>query len=171
MHLAFEPLLPHHADALAPILADADALRFTRLPEPVPAGFARTWIARYEQGRVNGTSEGFAMRLADGTFAGLALAPAIDRPARELELGYLVSPAARGRGVATEALRMLTRWAFEEVGALRVHLIINVENVPSSRVAARCGYVREGVLRSMHLKQDVRIDAELWSRLPSDPDP
>jgi hypothetical protein len=38
----------------------------------------------------------------------------------------------------------------------------------SERVAARCGYAREGVLRSIHFKPDKRIDAAIWSRLPSD---
>jgi RimJ/RimL family protein N-acetyltransferase len=44
-----------------------------------------------------------------------------------------------------------------------------VENAPSKRIAERCGYQREGVMRSIHLKQDRRVDAELWSRLPTDP--
>jgi RimJ/RimL family protein N-acetyltransferase len=47
-------------------------------------------------------------------------------------------------------------------------LVINVDNAASERVAARCGYTREGVMRSIHLKQDIRVDAALWSRLPSD---
>jgi ribosomal-protein-alanine N-acetyltransferase len=68
-------------------------------------------------------------------------------------------------------LTLLTRWAFAEQGALRAYLIIQVENRASVRVAQRCGYVREGVLRSIHLKGERRIDAELWSRLPSDPEP
>jgi RimJ/RimL family protein N-acetyltransferase len=38
-------------------------------------------------------------------------------------------------------------------------------------VAERCGYVREGVMRSVHVKQGIRLDQELWSRLPSDPEP
>ena len=39
----------------------------------------------------------------------------------------------------------------------------------SKRVAERCGYIREGVLRSLHVKQDVHEDTEIWSRLASDP--
>ena len=101
----------------------------------------------------------------------MALAPVIDREAREVELGYIVAPGARGRGVATQALRRLTDWAFATLGALRITLIIDAENAPSRRVAERCGYVHEGTLRSSHLKQGLRIDAELWSRLPSDPPP
>lgn len=169
MTLRFEPFAQRHVDHLEPILTDAAALRFTRLPEPVPPGFAQEWVARYEQGRVSGVNDGFAVFTPDGAFAGLALAPAVDRDAREVELGFIVAPGARGRGVATEALRWLTAWAFGELGALRAYLVINRENEPSRRVARRCGYVREGLLRSLHLKGDVRVDAEIWSRLPSDP--
>jgi RimJ/RimL family protein N-acetyltransferase len=82
-----------------------------------------------------------------------------------------VAPAARGRGVATEILRQLTRWAFAETGAARIYLMIDVENPASERVAERCGYVREGVMRSAHVKQGKRADVGLWSRLPSDPEP
>ena len=46
---------------------------------------------------------------------------------------------------------------------------VTVANVASHGVAERCGYVREGVMRSVHLKDDRRIDASLWSRLPSGP--
>ena len=55
-----------------------------------------------------------------------------------------------------------------ERGALRVELMISVANEGSRRVAERCGYVREGVLRSVHLKQDIREDQEIWSRLSTD---
>ena len=63
----------------------------------------------------------------------------------------------------------LTRWTFDELGALRITLIIDVANGASARVAERCGYVLEGVMRSTYLKDGVRVDAGLWSRLPSDP--
>jgi RimJ/RimL family protein N-acetyltransferase len=166
-----EPLAERHLGGLAALLADPEALRFTRVPEPPPAGFARDWIARYERGREDGASEGFAAVDGDGRFLGVGLVPHIDRAAREVELGYIVAREARGRGAGSEILRRLTRWAFDELGALRIFLIIDVTNGASERVAERCGYVREGVLRSLHLKQDVRIDAGVWSRLPSDPEP
>ena len=171
MEVRLEPLGPRHLDDLDALARDPAVLRFTRVPEPVPPGFARGWLGRYEAGRRDGTAEGFAAVGADGTFLGLALAPEIDVEGRELEIGYIVAPAARGRGVATAMLRQLTRWAFDEAGALRAYLLIETGNVASLRVAARCGYVHEGVLRSMHVKQDRRADLSIWSRLPSDPEP
>ena len=60
-------------------------------------------------------------------------------------------------------------WAFAEIGARRITLVIDVRNGASQRVAQRVGYVRDGLMRSIAFKADQRIDAELWSRLPSDP--
>ena len=168
MAVALRPLATEHLDDVTALLDDPDVLRFTRLPVPPPPDYASQWIERYEAGRLDGTREAFAALDDDGRFVGLALAVDIDREGREVELGYITAPAARGRGVATGMLDALTRWAFDELGALRVTLIIDVENAASSRVAERSGYVLEGVMRSSYLKDDVRVDAGLWSRLPTD---
>ena len=162
------PLGEEHLLDVATLVADADVVRFTRFPAPLPPGFVARWYARYRDGRGDGTCGAFAIVDAAGAFLGLALAPHIDGEAREAELGYMLAPGARGRGIATEALRQLTDWAFGTLGARRLHLLISVDNRASSRVAERAGYVREGVLRSLHLKQDLRSDTEVWSLLPSD---
>jgi RimJ/RimL family protein N-acetyltransferase len=151
------------------MLDDPDLLRFTRIPEPVPPGFARTWLERYEEGRAAGNREGFAVVDDAGEFLGLALAPGIDRDTATAELGYAVAPGARGRGVASEALRQLTEWAFGQQGMVRLELLISVDNPASKKVAERCGYVREGVLRSSYVKPGRREDTEIWSRLATDP--
>ena len=163
------PFGPEHLEALAPMLEDPDVRRHTFVPDPPQAGFARRWLDGYEKGRHDGTREGFAVVDAEGTLLGLALAPRIEREARTVELGYLVAPEARGRGIATEALRLLTAWAFQELAAERIELKIAAENPASQRVAERCGYLREGVLRSTYFKNGRRQDTEIWSRLPSDP--
>jgi RimJ/RimL family protein N-acetyltransferase len=163
------PFGPQHLEALEPMLEDLEVRRHTFVPDPPQPGFARRWLDRYEQGRRDGTRVGFAVVDAEGTLLGLALAPRIEAEARTVELGYLVAPEARGRGVATEALRLLTDWAFRELAAERIELRIAAENTASQRVAERCGYVREGVLRSTYFKNGIRQDTEIWSRLPSDP--
>ncbi len=155
-----------HVPGVGVLLDDPAVLRFTRVPEPVPEDFANTWVARYEEARRDGTREAFAV-VENGEFLGLAVVPTIDRETQTAELGYVVAPAARGRGVATEALRQLTEWAFAE-GMLRIELLISVDNPASQKVAERCGYIREGVLRSTYLKPGRREDTQIWSRLASD---
>jgi RimJ/RimL family protein N-acetyltransferase len=166
-----EPLNESHVAAVDAMLADPDVMRFTRVPDPTPADFAREWLHLYEAGRESGTREGFAALGADGTFLGVALAFDIDRTEGELELGYIVAPEARGRGAGTAILRALTDWAFAATGVTRIRLVIDVENPASLRVAERSGYAREGVMRSKYFKNGQRIDAVLMSRIASDPPP
>lgn len=164
-----EPYTDAHRAGLAALVRDPDVLRFTRIPDPPPAGFVESWASVYEQGRQKGTREAFAIVDSDdGRFLGIAVVPRIDRESLTAELGYVVAPDARGRGVATAALLLLTGWAFSELGALRLELLIAVDNHASKRVAARSGYVCEGVLRSTYVKPGVRGDSELWSCLPTD---
>ncbi len=152
------------------MLADPEMLRFTRIPEPVPADFTETWFERYERGKADGTRMNFA--IVDGAeraLVGFAVAPVIDTAAATAELGYGVAGWARGRGVATAALRELTTWAFTELGMVRLELLIDVDNGASQRVAESCGYQFEGVLRSVYVKPGRRTDTQIWSRLSTDP--
>jgi RimJ/RimL family protein N-acetyltransferase len=169
--IRLELLSRSHLEALAALAGDPGVQQFTRVPAPPPPGFAETWYGRYETGRRDGTREAFAICDDETDFLGVAVAPVIDRATRTAELGYVVVPEARGRGIATGALGLLTEWGLADLGALRLELLISVENNASKRVAERCGYIREGVLRSVFLKQELRGDTEIWSRLPTDPAP
>lgn len=170
--VTLEPFGEQHLPDLIAMLGDPDLLRFTRVPDPPPEGFAGDWLARYQDGRTDGSREAFAALDEDGAFAGLALAPSIDVVAEEAELGYVVAPQARGRGVATAMLGELTRWAFGDRGLLRVYLIIDVANPASLAVARRGGYLHEGTLRNTFVKPGApRADVTIWSRLANDEGP
>jgi RimJ/RimL family protein N-acetyltransferase len=56
------------------------------------------------------------------------------------ELGWALAPHAQGKGYATEALRAVVAWADERFNWPRTVCIIAPDNVPSLRVAAKCGY-------------------------------
>ena len=168
MDVRLEPLTDAHLAHVEALVADPDVLFFTRVPEPPPADFAQNWIRRYEAARAaGGHADGFAAFDGD-EFVGMGLVPELDTAARQAELGYIVPAHARGRGAATAILRALTTWAIEERGMLLLELIIDTTNLASQAVARRAGYVREGVKRSLHLKQDRRADCEIWSRLATD---
>jgi RimJ/RimL family protein N-acetyltransferase len=163
-----EPLGEQHLAGVAGMFEDEGVLRYTRVPDPVPPGWEREWLAFYAEGRREGTRDAFAVVDGEGSFLGLAMGFGIDREGRQLELGYVVAPDARGRGVATRTLELLTEWAFSELEALRIELWISAGNEPSKRVAEKAGYRHEGTLRSYHFKQGRRDDFEIWSRLASD---
>ena len=130
--MRLEPLAEHHLDDVTALIADPTVLRHTRIPEPPPPDFARGWLERYEVKRRDGVAEVFAVVDDDGTFLGMGMAPEISAEEGEAELGYIVSPEVRGRGVATETLKQLTRWALDELGMQRLVLLISTDNPASS---------------------------------------
>ena len=159
------PLEPGHEPGVAALVQVEDVRTFTRVPTQPPPGFAAEWLARYEEGWRDGSRAGFAIESHDGEFLGLGMYVRIEEDGRQGEIGYVVGPAARGRGVATRTLRLLTEWGFSQLGMRRIELWIDTTNSGSERVAERAGYVLEGVLRSVWFKEDIRRDFGIWSRL------
>jgi len=164
--IRLEPLTAEHAAAMDALARDLDVDRFTRVPDPVPDGFGARWVERYTRGRDERTNEGFAVvDSASGDFLGFMGLVNLKLEEEEAEAGYIVASHARGRGVATRALRLLTAWAFAELPLERIELLIDAENSPSEVVAERCGYTREGVLRWTYLKPGLRSDTIIYSKL------
>jgi RimJ/RimL family protein N-acetyltransferase len=95
----------------------------------------------------------------------------IDTDDRVAKIGYRVLPSARGRGVARQMVDVVTRWGFDRHGLMRVQLEHSVHNAASCRVAEAAGFVLEGVTRSAYAVPgtEVRHDAHIHGRLPSDP--
>jgi ribosomal-protein-alanine N-acetyltransferase len=86
------------------------------------------------------------------------------------ELGYWLLPGGRGRGLATRAVRLVSRWTLSQPGVARLELSTSPENTASQRVAERSGFRREGVLRSYHVVDGRREDAVFFSLLPGEID-
>jgi RimJ/RimL family protein N-acetyltransferase len=84
-------------------------------------------------------------------------------------IGYWVASHARGHGVCTGALRLLSRWALEELCLQRLELITDPDNIASQRCAEKVGFRREGVLRAHLRHPDGRIrDSVMFSLLPGE---
>ena len=85
---------------------------------------------------------------------------------RRAAVGYWLAPQARGAGVATHAVRLLAEWAFVDLGVARLEITCGPDNVASQQVADRCGFTREGVMRSHMPFKGTRRDTVLFSLLP-----
>ncbi|WP_370447520.1 GNAT family N-acetyltransferase [Geodermatophilus sp. TF02-6] len=84
-------------------------------------------------------------------------------------LGYWVVPGARRCGWATRSVCLATDWALGRGGTTRVEAWVEPDDVPSQRVLARCGFVREGVLRSGLEVGARRTDVVVFARTAVDP--
>jgi len=146
--------------------SDADTARFIPLI-PVPYGEleAKAYLQMTEQQWSTGERLPYAVadRITD------VLLGAIDISVGESgSVGYWIHPDTRGRGVATRALVLLSRWALTAGGVERLALTTHPENVASQRVAEKAGFVREGVLRAHIRFREGRRDSLLFSLIPSD---
>jgi RimJ/RimL family protein N-acetyltransferase len=159
--IILRPYTEDDVPALAAALQDDPEIdRWTRIPSPYTKAHAREFITTTDE-------KAFAIVGRDGgELLGGIGARIYDEGV--VEIGYWIRSVARGRGIATRALGLLARWAFEELGAGRVHLTTDPENTASQRVAEKAGFRREGVLRSFHDFKGRRRDAVMYSLLPDD---
>jgi ribosomal-protein-alanine N-acetyltransferase len=87
-----------------------------------------------------------------------------------LELGYIIHRESdRGQGYASEAARLLSDYLFaHRPGVHRHQLLIEVDNIASTKVADHCGFQKEGVLRKCGFDPDDPSDDYLYSRTRDD---
>jgi RimJ/RimL family protein N-acetyltransferase len=131
---------------------------------------ARDYFAEQEEARLRGEGLSFALvepRDQDVVLGAISLQEVrLDQGCAAV--GYWLAPEARGRGAATRAVRLLARWAFAELGLARLELTCGPDNEASQRIAERCGFSREGLLRSHVPFKGARRDSVIYSLLPGE---
>ena len=121
--------------------------RFIPVPLPYTQEVARTWVARVRDFWGDNPERAFA--IVDTRTDQLLGSVTRHGPyGHRATFGYWLGPEARGRGIATRALRLITDWTLETTDAVRLDLYTMVDNEASMRVAERAGYEREAVLHA-----------------------
>ncbi len=85
--------------------------------------------------------------------------------ARRLAVGWILVPAAQGRGVMAEAMGALVGHCFEALDTHRIEAEIEPDNHRSARLAERLGFQREGLLRDRLYVGGQYKSAAMWSLL------
>jgi RimJ/RimL family protein N-acetyltransferase len=143
--------------------------RYTRVPEGYGEVDARAFVGGARDRRAHGLSLELAIAdLRDSRLAGVVGLVRDRWDVERAEVGYWVAPRARGGGVASRGLALLSRWALRELGFARLDLQAALSNPGSIRVAERCGYVREGRLRRAWYRGEEREDMALFSLVGDD---
>lgn len=93
----------------------------------------------------------------DGQLVGAVFHIRPDQVNNIVEVGYWLAESARGRGVATRAMKKMLDITFSELGFNRVNIRIAPNNKPSLALAERLGLKPEGVSR-----QAWRVGDEYW---------
>lgn len=140
----------------SPPLSTADA-------EAVIDKFASNWRTF----ATTGTPSGVAFAITDSGSGELVGCCGVDdwSKADVAQFGYWIAPSGRGRGYATRAAILLTRWLFE-LGAARIFLTIVAGNAQSVAVARRAAFVYEGTMRAHGVWLGQRCDVMYFAALP-----
>jgi RimJ/RimL family protein N-acetyltransferase len=84
-------------------------------------------------------------------------------------IGFWLVPQQRGRGLMTQAVRVVCDYGFGVMALLRIEWRAFVGNHPSAAVARRAGFRYEGLLRQGGTQHGVRRDQWVAGRLTTDP--
>ncbi|MFJ4617995.1 GNAT family N-acetyltransferase [Streptomyces sp. NPDC088812] len=88
-----------------------------------------------------------------------------DPGARSCTFRTLIGPRGRGRGIGTEATRLVVGHGFERLGLHRIQLEVYGDNARARRVYEKAGFVVEGVRREAALRDGVWVDEVLMALL------
>lgn len=145
---------------------------FQRFSDWAPRGEvdARGHLLECERARQRGMQIDFALvePYDEDIVLGGSSLNSVDLQQGRAAVGYWLAREARGRAIATRAVALIARWAFVELGLARLELTCGPDNHASQRVAERCGFTREGRLRSHVPFKGGRRDTLMFSLLPGD---
>jgi RimJ/RimL family protein N-acetyltransferase len=141
------------------------------IPCPYGEGDALGWLEGQEPMRVRGDGLDLAIiHAGTGAVLGAIGVSDVSMTLLSASVGYWLAPEARGHGYMTTAVRLLAGWTLDQLGLARIALMTDPDNVASQRVAERCGFTREGHLRSnlriRHTGQ--RRDSLIYGLLPGE---
>jgi ribosomal-protein-alanine N-acetyltransferase len=138
-------------------------------PYPYTLDDARTWLAKATGDIAIDT---FAIECAGQLAGGIGLMPLGGEHQGVAEFGYWLGCEYWGRGIATEAARLLAAYAFAQRGLRRIEAHVFATNHASARVLEKSGFVREAVPRRSYVERDGTVsDGWLYARLHDDPPP
>lgn len=85
------------------------------------------------------------------------------------EIGYFLKREYWGQGITVEAVGLMEKLCFELGGMKRIEIVMMLENKASERVAQKCGYIKEGLLRGAIMDKNGKMkDVWMYSKTIED---
>jgi len=131
-----------------------------QFPHPYTLTDADAFLARL---RAQDPVTIFAITVEDRPVGGIGLVLSSDVDRISAEIGYWLGEEYWGRGIATAAVRILTRQAFQTFALNRIFAIPYADNAGSIRVLVKARYRHEGTLLASAIKDGRIRDQELFA--------
>ena len=140
------PPVMEDAFAVPEAIQDPEILRWQpSIPNPYTIGHARQWIESAQaQWREVAPARLDLMITCQETGKLLGAAGFIPSAQNRIaEISYWLRRSARGRGLGTGSVRLLSRWILLDRGYEGASIMISAANTSSLRLAERCGFEKE----------------------------
>ena len=128
---------------------------------------AEAWFADCNRNLESGTAYDLGAFSIDGDrlLGGIAINQ-LNRRQNFGNVGYWVRQTCQRQGIASRAVRLITRYGFGELKLTRLEIVAPEQNVPSRRVAEKVGAVFECIARNRVLVHGKRQSAAVYSLVP-----
>lgn len=172
--VTLRPFTAADAEAMGIILADPDVLRLTgsvtssaeiEQASPLPDERTRDWYATRA-----GVDERLDLAIIDsvtGALVGEVVLNDYDANSSSANFRTLIGPEGRGRGLGTEAARLIIGYGFEKIGLHRIGLDVYAVNPRAQHVYESVGFVVEGIKRAAFAFDGEYVD-EVWMSILAD---
>ena len=131
-----------------------------RFPHPYTLADAEEWLQRVRDAELE---TDFALDVGGAAVGGIGFTIQEDVYRRSAELGYWLGEEFWGRGIATQAVRAVTAYAFATHDLCRLYAGVFEWNPASQCVLEKAGFVCEGRLRRSVVKDGQVIDQFLYA--------
>lgn len=156
-------------DAITAACQDPEITRWTTVPSPYFRSDAEEYVRLIGEWWADGSQAIWCAYRDDELVASIGLHHIVGHPAGGYaEIGYWVTPEARGNGYLVEAGLEVVDWAFRELDVARLGWRAVVGNIPSARAARALGFRYEGMSRQGLTSQRGRDDGWLAGLLATD---
>lgn len=81
------------------------------------------------------------------------------------EIGYFVDEAYWGKSIAPRAVKLLEKIGFSKFGLERIEIKMTPKNIASKKVAIKCGYKKEGLLKKAMKDRSGYYDIYLYAKI------
>ena len=157
-------LRPADAPAIAQHANDPAVARNLHdgFPQPYTLAHAQAWCGG--QHREPAFGHVWAITVDDAAVGCVGVLPGSGLLACNAEVGYWIGQACWGRGIAADALGLVSQWAWHQLPAVqRLFAPIYQRNPASQRVAAKAGYTLEALIPRSRIKGGEVIDVTQWA--------
>lgn len=152
--------------------SDNEVVRFLSWPVhqnvEVTKMVLNSWIKGYAENEYN-WSLAISLKDSGEVVGSISTYNYTPKAAGSIEIGYCLSRKCWGNGYMPEAVNALTEFLMKEQNINRVEIRCDSENIPSAKVAEKCGYTYEGTLRQAGSNNTNKIcDTKVYSKLRSE---